>query len=365
MLSWPLDKLREIPGRFLFMKIQRYVLVPAVLVAVLALAACGGGGSGKLGSKDVAVVGGTQISKQQFDDLMQSAAKNFQTQGRKFPKAGTSEYASIKSQAVTLLVQQTERTQKAKSLGIAVTDKQVSARLAQIKKQYFGGSETKYKAQLKTQGLTDAQVREQIRQQLIDDALTQKVTAGIKVTDAEVHDYYTQHPQSYVQPPSRDVRHILVKTKKLADQIEAQLKSGGDFAALAKKYSQDPGSKANGGKLTVSKGQTVPEFDRVAFSLKTNQLSPPVKTTYGWHVIQALSAVKPAKTTPEAQVADSIRQQLLQQKKSAAMNSWVTKTEKEYCSGSKVKYQAGYTPSPDPCQTLKSQTATAATSTAG
>ncbi|HEY6017114.1 MAG TPA: hypothetical protein VIU16_10030, partial [Gaiellaceae bacterium] len=80
---------------------------------------------------------------------------------------------------------------------------------------------------------------------------------------------------------------------------------------------------------------------------------------------QALSAVKPAKTTPETQVADSIKQQLLQQKKSAAMNAWVTKTEKEYCSGSKVKYQSGYTPSPDPCQTLKSQTATAATSTAG
>lgn len=346
------------------MKIQRYVLVPAVLVAVLALAACGGGGgSGKLGSSDVAVVGGTQISRQQFDDLMQSAQKNFQAQGRKFPKAGTAEYTSIKSQAVTLLVQQTERTQKAKSLGITVTDKQVSDRLAQIKKQYFSGSEAKYKDQLKKQGLTDAQVRDQIRQQLIDDAITQKVTKGVTVTNAEVHDYYKQHPQSYVQPPSRDVRHILVKTKKLADQIEAQLKSGASFAALAKKYSQDPGSKANGGKLTVSKGQTVPEFDRTAFALKVNEISPPVHTTYGWHVIQALSAVKPAKTTPENQVADSIKQQLLQQKKSAAMNAWVTKTEKEYCSGSKVKYQTGYTPSPDPCVTLKTQTAS--TSTAG
>jgi parvulin-like peptidyl-prolyl isomerase len=364
MLSWPPVKQHEVSGRFLFMKIQRYLPVSALLVVVLALAACGGGGSSaKLGSSDVAVVGGTAITKQQFDELMQSAQKNFQAQGRKFPKAGTSEYASIKSQAMTLLVQQTERTQKAKDLGITVSDKQVTDRLAQIKKTYFGGSEKKYQAQLKTQGLTDAQVRDQIRQQLIDDAITSKVTKGVTVTDAEVHDYYTQHPQSYVQPPSRDVRHILVKTKAQADMIEAKLKAGADFGKLAKQYSQDPGSKDNGGKLTVSKGQTVPEFDKTAFSLKTNQISAPVKTTYGWHVIQALGPVHPAKTTPEKQVASSIKQQLLQQKKSAAVNAWVTKTEKEYCSGSKVKYQKGFTPSPDPCQTLKTQTAS--TSTAG
>ncbi|HET8607872.1 MAG TPA: peptidylprolyl isomerase [Gaiellaceae bacterium] len=346
------------------MKIQRYLALPALIALVVALAACGGSSStAKLGASDVAVVGGAQITKQQFDDLMQSAQKNYQAQGRKFPKTGTAEYSSIKSQAVTLLVQQTERTQKAKSLGISVSDKQVSARLDQIKKQYFGGSEKNYQAQLKKQGLTDAQVREQIKQQLIDDAITNKVTTDVKVSDAEVHAYYKAHPQSYVQPPSREVRHILVKTKKLADQIEVQLKNGASFAALAKKYSQDPGSKANGGKLTVSKGQTVPEFDRAAFSLKTNEISKPVHSTYGWHVIQALSPIKPAKTTPESQVAASIKQQLLQQKKSAAMNAWVTKTEKEYCSGSKVSYQKGFTPSPDPCETLKTQTAS--TSTAG
>lgn len=344
------------------MKMQRLIPVSAVLVAVLALAACGGGSStAKLESTDVAVVGGTAITKQQFDDLMLSAQKNFQAQGRKFPKTGSSEYASIKSQAVTLLVQQTERTQKAKDLGISISDKQVSDRLAQIKKTYFGGSEAKYQAQLKKQGLTDAQVRDQVRQQLIDDAITSKVTKNVTVTDAEVHQYYVSHSSSYVQPPSRDVRHILVKTKAQAEMIEAKLKAGADFGKLAKQYSQDPGSKNNGGKLTISKGQTVPEFDREAFALKTNQISPPVHTTYGWHVIQALSPVRPAKTTPEKQVASSIKQQLLQQKKSEAVNAWVTKTEKEYCSGSQVKYQAGYKPNPDPCATLKTQTAATTT----
>ena len=128
----------------------------------------------------------------------------------------------------------------------------------------------------------------------------------MKVTDADDHEVLHDHKSTYAQAASRDVRHILVNSKKLADTIESQLKSGGDFAKLAKKYSKDPGSAKQGGKLTISKGQTVAPFDKVAFSLKTNETSPPVHTTYGWHIIQALSAVKPAKQTPLKDVKASI-----------------------------------------------------------
>ena len=116
---------------------------------------------------------------------------------------------------MTLLVQQAEREEKANDLGVDVTDKEVEKRLTQIKKQYFGGSEKKYQQQLKKQGLTDEQVRRDIRAQLISEALFKKVTGDVKVTDAEIHDYYIQHPQLYEQPQSRDVRHILVKNKAL------------------------------------------------------------------------------------------------------------------------------------------------------
>ena len=89
------------------------------------------------------------------------------------------------------------------------------------------------------------------------------------------------------------MRHILVNTQVARRQLDEQLKSGGDFAALAKKYSKDPSSAKGGGKLTITKGETVAPFDKVAFSLKTGAISPPVHTQYGWHIIQALSAVKP------------------------------------------------------------------------
>jgi foldase protein PrsA len=162
------------------------------------------------------------------------------------------------------------------------------------------------------------------------------------VTDADVKTYYNAHKDTYSQKESRDVRHILVNSKKLADQLETQLKNGGDFAKLAKKYSKDPGSASQGGKLTVSKGQTVAPFDKVAFTLKTNEISTPVHTTYGWHIIQALSAVKPAKVTPLADVKTSIQQQLLQTKKTDAMTKWVDDLKKTYAK--QISYQTGYAP---------------------
>jgi foldase protein PrsA len=335
----------------------RLLLPVALLVAVLA--GCGGGGSSgsaSLGDEDVAVVGSQTIDRTQFDQLMAQAKRSYASQGRKFPKQGTADYTAIKNQAVALLVQQAERDAKASEMGVEVSDKDVDKRLDQIKKQYFAGSEKKYQQQLKKQGLTDAMVRRDIRSQLISEGIFKKVTANTKISDAAVHEYYMQHPQLYAQPQSREVRHILVKDKALADKLYAQLKGGASFAALAKKYSTDPGSKSQGGKLTVSKGQTVPPFDKVAFSLPTNQLSKPVKTQYGWHIIQPLSNVKPRTTTPEKQVSESIRQQLSQTKKNEAMTTWVNDLTKSYCKDDKVKYQVGYKPNPDPCAQLNATT---------
>ena len=293
----------------------------------------------------------------------QQAKRSYKAQKRAFPKAGTQEYQALQTQAVQFLVQRQEFADKAKDLGIAVTDKQVEDRLGQIKKQYFGSSEKKYKAQLKTQGLTDAEVHEDIRSQLISDQIFKKVTADVSVSDKDIKAYYDSHKSQYGQPESRDVRHILVKSKALAAKLSSELHAnhGATFAADAKKYSQDPGSKAQGGKLTVSKGQTVPAFDKAAFSLATNEISTPVKTQFGYHIIQPLSSVRAAKTTPLKDVSGSIKTQLLQTKKNAAMTKWVDDTKKSYCGGKKLNYAVGFIPSPDPCVTAS--TTTSATTT--
>jgi len=334
---------------------MRRLLLFGFASLALLVAGCGGTTSASLGSDDVATVGDQQISKDQFQQLMTRAQKSYEAQKRPFPKAGSTEYEQLKGQAITFLVQQAEIDSEAKNLGVDVSDQDVDKAIAGYKKQFYGGSDARYEKAVKQQGLTDDQAREAIRQQLVSQALFKKVTGDVKVSDADITQYYNTHKTQYVQPESRDVRHILVTKKALADSLYQQLKSGGNFAKLAKQYSKDPGSAAHGGKLTVSKGQTVPQFDKTAFSLKTGQISQPVHTQYGYHIIQALSAIKAASTTSLAQVRASIKQQLDQQKKNDKITKWLEDTKKSYCGG-KIKYQVGYQPNPDPCATLTGTT---------
>ena len=189
--------------------------------------------------------------------------------------------------------------------------------------------------------------------------LYNQVTKDVTISDAAVKSYYDAHKSQYSKRETRDVRHILVSSKKKADALETQLKKGADFAALAKKYSTDSGSKNQGGKLTISKGQTVAAFDKTAFALKTNEISVPVHTQFGWHIIQALGPVKPAKVTPLKSVAASIRTTLLSTKKQTVVQTWFDKVQKDFAS--KIVYQTGYTPA----ATTSTPATTATTSTTG
>jgi len=328
----------------------RHARLPILLAAALvALAAgCGGGGSGSVSGGDVAVVGDVHITRAEVDALLARAERSFKAQKRAFPKAGSTEYRQLQDQAVLVLVRRAEIAQKAEALGVDVSDKQVEERLKQIKKQYFGGSEKRYRDALEDFGLTDAQYRDEMRAQLLSEAIFEKLATGVSVSEAEVKAYYDAHPQQYTTPQTREVRHILVKDKALAEKLYRQLEAGADFAALAKKYSTDRASKAVGGKYTVTRGQAVAPFDRVAFALKTGEISKPVRTIYGWHVIQALKAAKPRQSTPFKQVKEAIRQQLRNQQRSERVRKWLDDLTKEYCGG-KLKFKEGFQPTPDPC----------------
>ena len=327
-----------------------------MLLAAVALAATAcGGGSPSVASGSVANVNGTEITKAELDKLVEQAKRGYKSQNQDFPKAGTPEYQSLQQQYVAYLVELAEFQQAADDLGVKVTEKDIDKVENQTIKDKFGGKRVEYEKALEKAGFTAADYRANA---LAVTALTQKifdaVTKDVKVSDAEISQYYIQNQSQYGTPESRDVRHILIAvkdkdgnvdyaaSKAKADQVYAELKAGADFAKLAKEDSADPGSKDSGGKLTISRGQTVPEFDKVSFELKTNELSQPVKTTYGYHVIQALSPVRKATTTPLGKVKASISTTLLQQERNDAMQKWVEDLKKNY--DGKVSYGAGYEP---------------------
>ena len=326
----------------------------AVFGATAALAASACGGNESVPSGSIAVVDGTEISKDELDQLLDQAKQGYEANKQEFPKVGTPEYQSIQTQYLAYLVQREEFRQSAAELGIEVTEKDVDDAEDELVKTRFNGDRKEYEKALKQQSLTPEEYRSTLEASVLAQKLYEEVTKDTKVTDEDILAYYTQNQSQYGTAESRDVRHILIaekdadgkvdfeKSKAKADQIYAELKGGADFAELAKASSEDPGSKDSGGKLTISRGQTVPEFDKTSFELDEGELSKPVKTTYGYHVIEAVSPVRPAKTTPLAEVKASIRTTLLQQKRNEVMSAWVEDLRKEY--EGKVSYAAGYEP---------------------
>ena len=229
---------------------MKRILVALLGVSLLlVVSACGGGGPRSVPSNAVAVVGDNTITKAQFDALMEQTKNNYTATNHAFPKAGTVALATLRANATQFLIQAAEYEQEAKKNGITITDKDVSARLEQIKQQFYGSQpgqpqatkaqiEKRYQQALKQQGFTDEEVRTGIRLTLLRERVQAKVTQGIKVSDSDIQSYYDKHKAQYAtpaQPESRQVRHILVKSKKKADQIYAQLKAHPNlFAKLAK-----------------------------------------------------------------------------------------------------------------------------------
>jgi hypothetical protein len=346
------------------MRNLKYLL--PMLAAVALLAGCGGSSAAKLDSSDVAVVGPVHVTQDQFNLTLDAAKENYKTAGKAFPKPGSTTYQQIKGQIVEQLVVAAEQEAKAKSMGIDVTSQQVQTRLDSLIKANFNNSQAKYQAQLKKAGLTDAQIREDIRHQLINEAVYTAITKDLKVSQSDIDNYYKQNAAKYSQPASRDVRYILVgKNKAEAQSVYNQLKNGNakTWCTLAKKYAKDSSGQTCG-KATFTKGSTVPIFDKTAFSAPTNKVVAPFydPTNYkSWFVIEPIGAVKKASTQPEKDVSSAIKQQLISDKEKQAAQNWATSANKQYCKGSLIKYSVGWTASPDPCASLSSTT----TSTTG
>lgn len=170
--------------------------------------------------------------------------------------------------------------------------------------------------------------KRQVKYAVID---TAKVASQVPISQVDLQSYYRDHQDQYRVPEQVKVRHILIKTplpgpdgkvddnglkaaKQKADEVLAKLKGGTDFADLAKKYSDDPASAEKGGELGwINRGQTVPEFEKTAFSLKKGETSGLVQSSYGFHIIQ-LEDKHDAHVRPLDEVKSEIEPMVRQQK---------------------------------------------------
>ncbi|MBV9271086.1 MAG: peptidyl-prolyl cis-trans isomerase [Candidatus Eremiobacteraeota bacterium] len=165
-----------------------------------------------------------------------------------------------------------------------------------------------------------------IRRQVI---LDKAVGANIHVTDKQIADYFSKNHAQFDQPATAHARHILVPDLKTATKVEADLKAGKDFAAEAKQYSVDPGSRDKGGDLGwFRKGQMVPAFEAYAFTAPLQKISAPVKSPFGYHVIQVEDRKIGQKATL-ASAHDQIVQQLKQQQEAPLIQPFLLQLQQK------------------------------------
>ncbi|HET6174714.1 MAG TPA: peptidylprolyl isomerase [Gaiellales bacterium] len=341
----------------------------ALCSTALLISACGGSSASdknKVPTTAVAVVGTETVPRTKLDTLLTQVCVQYKAAKKACPKPGSAERKQLQNSFVAQLVQQAEFDVAGRQLKVAVKQKDVDSSLQKLELQYAKGTNgkvdpAKWKKVLTDNHTTETNVLDNIKDGLLRQAIYVKLTKTVSVSDAAVKDYYTKNKKTYATPASRPIRHILVKNKALADKIYQQLAtSDAQFAALAAKYTIDPGSKKTGGKLgSIQKGQTVPSFDKVAFSIATGKVSKPVKSSYGWHVIEATGDAVPASQKPlDKALTTQIRGTLLTTKKQSIANKWFTTFQKKI--EKNVRYAAGLAP-PKTTSTAASTAAPATT----
>lgn len=265
---------------------HRLLLAIASVLLSASLTACGSGGGGG-NSSPVVTVKGQPITHADLDEkLEQSPASR-----------------GVLQQLVTYKLIDAYGQEHNITISQAEIDKVEDT----YKAQYPGASWTDL---LKARGLSETEVQDMIRRQLV---LDKAVGANVHVSNKQIADYFAKNHAQFDQPATAHARHILVPDLKTAQKVEADLKSGKDFAAEAKQYSIDPGSRDKGGDLGwFRKGQMVPAFEAVAFTAPIGQISAPVKSPYGYHIIEVLGR-KPAQKATLASTKDQIETTLRQQ----------------------------------------------------
>jgi EpsD family peptidyl-prolyl cis-trans isomerase len=165
---------------------------------------------------------------------------------------------------------------------------------------------------------------------LISVLLEKQIEDKSQVTEQEVKDYYEKHKNELASISQMRASHILVKSEDEALKILARIKKGEDFAKIAEKSSLDTGTAKNGGDLGYfSQGQMVPEFESAAARLKVGEISTPVKTRFGYHIIK-VSDKKMGKPIEFEKIKNNIQQRLASEKQKEFFDSYISGLKNQY-----------------------------------
>lgn len=277
---------------------KKYIALVFVLLLSLSLAAC----SEK--SATVATIGDEEISQDELNDVL-------------VEKYGAETLNQLISERIVK-----KETDKA---DIEVTDEEVEAEYQNMANQYNGVEGLQ--AAIAQANLTEEDLKEDIKSNI---ALEKLLKPQVEASDEEIAAYYEENKDEFSQGEQVNASHILVEEEKEAQDIVKKLEDGEDFAALAKEYSIDEGTKENGGELGFfGRGEMVEEFDQVAFDLKKDEISEPIKSDFGYHIIE-VHEKQDAKTISLDESKDKIKNILIETKMPETFSKWYSEKLEEY-----------------------------------
>jgi peptidyl-prolyl cis-trans isomerase C len=269
----------------------------------------------------VAVVNGTVITQAEVDRETSRYLARLQSMGRS-PNA--LELGQIKTQVVENLIARELLYQESQKKDIKVDQKQVDAQLTALKSRF--PSEAEFNNALARMDLTEADLRFQFARDLaIRELLEAQLGDNIAVSEKETRAYYDGHLEDFKKPEQVRASHILIKVDPAAtektkaeartkiESVQAKLKKGEDFGALAKEYSEGPSGPKGGDLGFFERGQMVKPFEEAAFTMKPGQVSDLVETRFGYHLIKVTDRT-PEGTMSYEEVKDRLEQFMEQQK---------------------------------------------------
>ncbi|MCP4629943.1 MAG: peptidylprolyl isomerase [bacterium] len=283
-----------------------------------------------------AEINGVVITQAQFDKELNIHLDRVLKQGQQISE---DQKAGLKKEILEGLIERELLYQESQKVGIKVDDQMIDEQLAAIKKRFPG--EAEFKIALGKMNLTEDKVKMQIARGLaIRQLIEQQVTSKIVITDVETKAYYDGNPQMFKQPEQVKASHILIKVdpgatevqkaeaRKKIDAVQQKIKDVGDFAELAKEYSEGPSNTRGGDLGFFRRGQMVKPFDDTVFDMKTNEISDIVETRFGYHIIKVYDK-KPEETLAYAEVKEKLNQRMKQEKVEKDANLYVNQLKKE------------------------------------
>jgi foldase protein PrsA len=208
---------------------------------------------------------------------------------------------------------------------ITIKDSEIEAELQSIKDSY--GDEDAFNEALASSGSNLDTVKKNIESYLLTEKLLKD---RISISDDQINEYFEANKDSFAQAEQVEASHILVDDEETAKEVKDKLDNGGDFSELAKEYSTDTSNAESGGELGFfAKGEMVAEFEEKAFDMKAGEISEPVKTEFGYHIIKVTDK-KDAKEAVLDDHKEEIKDILFDQALQTEYGTWLEEQKEEY-----------------------------------